>query len=264
MMTILKKYAAVYREFIGNSLAEATTYRLNFVLVSLMDIIFYGTALGSIDFLFDYVTTIGTWDRNHFMFFISFMLAIDHLHMTFISENFWNFSGEIRTGKLDFILLKPVSGIFVCFFRLIRAGTMINGVIPWALLVIFGRRIGFDLWSWIFLVPAVLLGLALMVAIEILMTLCGFWTVSSWGINFLRMQLQQLSRFPDFIYRSYFRKFFTVIIPILAIGSGPVQFLFGPGVPLLGIWTIGALCIIGFLIRIVWRKGVAAYESASS
>lgn len=245
-------------------MAEATTYRLNFVLVMVMDLIFYATAMGSVDFLFQYVPAIGPWDREHFMFFISFMLAVDHLHMTFISENFWNFSGEVRSGKLDFVLLRPVSGIFISFFRLIRGGTMLNGVAPWALLVHFGTRIDFDFWSWIYLVPMVLLSLALAVAIEILMTLSSFWTISSYGINFLRMQVQQLARWPDFIYQYYFRKFFTFILPILAVGSGPVQFLFEKGLPTLSAWAIAALTCLVLLIRVVWRKALAAYESASS
>jgi len=264
MIGTIKKYLSVYREFIGNSLAEATTYRLNFILVMVMDLIFYATSLGSIDFLFQYVPKIGMWDRDHFLFFISFMLAVDHLHMTFISENFWSFSGEIRTGKLDFVLLKPISGLFICFFRHMRPGTLLNGVVPWALLITFGSRIDFGFWSWVFLLPMVLLALALLVAIEILITLFGFWTVSSYGLNFLRMQFQQLARYPDFIYSYYFRKFFTIFLPVLAVGSGPVQFLFEGGIPGMTIWALTALILISGLIRIVWRKGLAAYESASS
>jgi ABC-2 type transport system permease protein len=192
------------------------------------------------------------------------MIAIDHLHMTFISESFWNFSHDIRTGKLDFVLIKPIGTLFQIFFRFIRPGTLFNGFVPWALLIFYGQKIGLDFWSWMALPLLVMFGFLLLVSIEILISMSMFWTVESFGINFLRMQLQQLSRWPDFVYRFYARKFFSFGIPVLLIGSAPVNFLIDhESWPRL-FEMLGVFIITTVLIRFAWRRGLKSYESASS
>lgn len=261
---MLKQYLSVYKEFLANAFAEATSYRLHFFLLIIMDQLFYFSILGSVDFIFDHVATIGAWDRRHFLFFASFMLAVDHLHMTFISESFWNFSFDIRTGRLDFTLLRPLNTLFTVFGRYIRPATMINGFVPWGFLVSFGRQLDFGLWQWLCLPVLVVFGLILLTSLEILISMLMFWTVEAFGINFLRMQLQNVSRWPDFIYRNYPRRVFTYLLPVLLVGSGPVRFLFDanewPG--LLGM--LAALFLIWLLIAWAWKKALTSYESASS
>lgn len=260
----LAHYALIYREFISNSFAEAMSYRLHFVLLIVMDLIFYLTVMASVDFLFDHVTHIGPWGRSEFLFFMAFMIAIEHLHMTFVSENFWNFSYDIRTGNLDFMLLRPVGTLFVVFFRSIRPGTLLNGLFPWAWLILFGRELGLGPWQWLALPGLVLLGLALLTSIEILISMSMFWIVESMGVNFLRMQFQQVSRWPDFVYQYFAQKFFSFVIPVLLVGSAPVHFLLDLG-QWPGLVKMLALMLLSWLlIGWFWRKGLASYESASS
>lgn len=40
-MATMKKYLLVYREFVGNAFAEAMSFRIHFVLLVLMDLLFY-------------------------------------------------------------------------------------------------------------------------------------------------------------------------------------------------------------------------------
>lgn len=263
-MSRLTHYWLVYREFVSNSFSEAMTYRLHFLLLIVMDLAFYFSTLATVGFIFDHVETVGLWSRPQFLFFVSFMLAVDHLHMTFVSENFWVFSYELRIGRLDFLLLKPIGAVFNIFFRYVRPASFCNVVVPWACLVHFGRQAGLAGWKWIALPPLVVLALALLVSLEILLAMSMFWLVESMGINFLRMQLQQVGRWPDFVYRYFAQKLFTVLFPILLVGSAPVRFLFDPGD-----WTMlaGVFVTLGvtwLAIRFFWRRGLRAYESASS
>jgi ABC-2 type transport system permease protein len=254
----------LYRIFVSNCFAEALTYRLHFVLLMAMDILFYLSVLGSVDFLFAHLDHIGPWGRTDFMFFMAFMLAVEHLHMTFVSENFWTFSYDIRMGQLDFILLKPVGALFVVFFRSMRPATLLNAVFPWFWLVHFGTQLDLGWAQWALLPLLVLLALALQVSIEILMSLSMFWIVESMGVNFLRMQLQQLSRWPDFVYRYVAQKFFSFVVPVLLIGSAPVKFLRDPHQWQGMVWLLFLMGVSWVLIGYFWRKGLRAYESASS
>ncbi|PIQ24131.1 hypothetical protein COW36_10820 [bacterium (Candidatus Blackallbacteria) CG17_big_fil_post_rev_8_21_14_2_50_48_46] len=263
-MSVLKHYGGIYREYVNNCFAAAMSYRLHFVLLIVMDLVFYATILGSVDFLFAHLSQIGPWGRSEFMFFMAFMIAVEHLHMTFVSENFWEFSYDIRTGRLDFILIKPVAALFVIFFRSMRPGTLLNGFFTWYFLWYYGQILHFSAWQWLLLPPLVLLGLALLTSIEILLCMSMFWIVESMGINFMRMQFQQVSRWPDFVYQYFAQKFFSFVIPVLLVGSAPVRFLFNP-VEWQGLVWMGFLLLLcWFLIGFFWRKGLASYESASS
>ncbi|MFW7379135.1 MAG: ABC transporter permease [Oligoflexus sp.] len=261
---MLKKYASVYQEFIQHSFSEAMSYRLHFILLIVMDLLFYFSLLGSVEFIFQHVETIGPWGRSEFMFFTAFMIAIDHLHMTFISESFWNLSTDIRTGKLDFVLLKPIASLFQIFFRYIRPGTLLNFFVPWGFLIYFGLELELNALAWFSLPFLVLLGLALLVSVEILISMSMFWTIESFGINFLRMQMQQLSRWPDFIYRFYARKFFSLVIPVLLIGSAPVKFLLDQSQWQLMLLMLGLTTASWLLTGFLWKRGLRFYESASS
>ncbi|HET9239304.1 MAG TPA: ABC-2 family transporter protein [Oligoflexus sp.] len=261
----LMRYWGVYREFLANAFAEASSYRLHFVLLIVMDQLFYFSSLGSVSFIFDHVNAIGPWERDEFMFFTAFMLAVDHLHMTFISESFWNFSFDLRTGRLDFVLLRPLNTIFSIFFRYIRPATMINFVTPWAFLIHFGRAVDLGVGQWVSVPFLVVASLVFLVSIEILISMLMFWTVEAFGINFLRMQLQNISRWPDFVYRGVARRFFTLVIPVLLVGSAPVKAVLNPEEDASGLlWMLIGLVLIWVAIRFVWKLGLRSYESASS
>jgi len=263
VMAVVGRYLRVYQQFLSSSLSEAMSFRAHFVLLIVMDSLFYLTTLLSVGFIYDHVELIGVWGRWEFLFFVAFMLTIDQIHMTFISQNFWQFSRDIVEGKLDFLLLKPIGGIFLVFFRRIRPATIFTLFIPWGTLLYCGIEIELSLFSWLLLPFFLLLGLVLLVSLEILISLSMFWTYQSIGINFLRMQFQSVSRWPDFVYRHYFRKVFTILMPVLLIGSAPVHFLIDrEWLPLVGMFLAIFVCWV--LINIFWKLGLRRYESASS
>lgn len=250
--------------FLSNCFAAASSFRLHFILLIIMDQIFYLSLLASVDFIFDHVPRIGSWGRPEFMFFISFMLAVDHLHMTFVSESFWDFSFDLRTGRLDFILLRPLNTLFSIFARQIRPASLFNFFTPWGFLIYFGAQLDLSGLAWVFLPGLVVLALLLLTSIEILFSMLMFWTVEAFGINFLRMQLQQISRWPDFIYQGTARRLFTFAIPILLVGSAPVRFLLDPSAWRGLLWSGLSLIVLWLLIGLAWQRGLRSYESASS
>lgn len=164
----------------------------------------------------------------------------------------------------DFHLLKPIGSIFPVFFRIVRPASFFIFIVPWSVLLWYGNKIGLTPLAWGLLPLMVVLAFMLMTALEILIIMGVFVTVESYGLNFLRIQLQQMSRWPDFVFQFYARKFFTFVVPVLMLGSFPVRFLMDPQNPWLLLPVLLAFGITLFLIRISWRLGLRYYESASS
>ena len=242
----------------------AMSFRASFILLILMDLTFYFSAIASVEIIYNHVANIGPWNREQLLFFITFMLAIDHLHMTFLSESFWELSLQLRTGQLDFALLRPIHSLFTVFFRYFRPSSLLNIFVIWGALIYYGRQVPLLWWQWPLLPVLILLGFAILGLIEILISTLMFWTQEGLGINFLRMQMQQLSRWPDFIYATLARRVLTLAIPLLMIGSPAVHYLYDPkqwpmllSVPL-------AIVILFKLLLWVWDKALKNYESASS
>ncbi|MDX2472009.1 MAG: ABC-2 family transporter protein [SAR324 cluster bacterium] len=264
MKARIKHYLGIYQGFISTSFAESLNFRVHFVLLILMDFFFYGSSFLSIHFIYQHVEVIGTWHRNELMFFVSFMLSVNQLAMTFTSESYWRFPELIKRGELDFVLLKPANSIFLVFFRYIRPGSAFNIIFTLPALIYFGIQLGLGVTAWVMLPFLVAVAFLLQSAIDVILATTMFWMLEGTGMNFLRIELQQLSRWPDFIYPDIFRKFLSLGLPVLLIGSGPVRFLLEASdfIPLLVMLALLVLFLI--FLSFLWKKGLRAYESASS
>ena len=263
-MSALRKYISLYQSFFMTSLSEAMSFRAHFVLVILVDLFFYASALLSVSFIYDHVPTIGPWSREEFLFFLSFIMVIDHINMTFVSPGYWEFAHDLRLGNLDFVLLKPVGTLFPIFFKRLRVGTLCIFFVPWSLLIYYGIQAELPFSSWFLLPVMVVIGATLMISVGMLIAMGMFWTVEAIGLNFLRMQLQTVSRWPDFVYLHVFRFAFSFILPVLLVGSAPVRFLFDHSAWELLLAMILATIVCCTLISVFWRAGLRRYESASS
>lgn len=248
----------------STSFSEAMGFRVNFFILIVLDLFFYGSALFSVDIIYQHVSTIGPWNREQLMFFVSIMLLIHQFHMALVADNFWVFSATLRLGQLDFDLLKPISSLFSSFLRRIRPGSLINIFLSGGLVIYYGLQVDLSITAWIVLPFGIMFGFILAASLDMLIACGMFWMLEGVGINFLRMELQELSRWPDFIYGAIVGRLLTVVVPILLIGNAPTRFLFDQHDwgPLLGM--VVAILIIWGLLQIVWKFGLLAYESASS
>jgi len=257
-------YPSIYRQLFNCALSKATTFRTSFVLIIIMDLIFYASTILSVDVIFQHVPEIGPWNRSEFQFFLSFMLILDNLHMTFLSENFWSFSLDLKSGALDYTILRPVSPIFLTFFKSIRICTLFNTPLVFGLLFYFGHKAGVQPHSYIWLPFLIIMGFLTLALIEIGISLFMFWSVEGNGINFLRMQFQNISRWPDFIFDGLARKILFFAIPVLMVGTPPARFLLNKSDYIPMVFQAVAVPLLLFGVKFLWDKGLLRYESASS
>ena len=260
----ISHYLSVYMSFASTSFAKAMDFRLNFILLIILDICFYSTTLASVDILYDHVTTIGPWKRDQLMFFLSFMLFIDYLHMSLVSESFWQLSFKVRTGELDFEILKPISILFSVFFRYVRPSGVPLFFVTSSILIYHGLKVELSLFNWIILPILIFLSFTLRIILEFAIATVTFWMVETISINFVRMQLQSLGRWPDFVYSSYPKRIFTTIFPILMVGSAPAHFLLEGNSFRYIFYLLACIVIFSFVLKYFWKKGLDQYDSASS
>ena len=122
-------YWKVFLTFANNSLIRDMTFRTNFLLQCVSSV---GWTLMNVGFyliLFQYTDTIGAqsgWDRDKFFLFLATTWFINSVVQTFFMPNAEEFSELIRTGGLDFALLKPIDTQFLISFRKVDWSSLSN------------------------------------------------------------------------------------------------------------------------------------------
>lgn len=122
-------YLKVFGTFARNSLVRDMTFRANFILQCVSSLGWTAMNVGFYLILFQYTDTIGEgsgWDRDKFFLFIATTWFINSLMQAFFMPNAEEFSELIRTGGLDFALLKPIDTQFLISFRKVSWSSLSN------------------------------------------------------------------------------------------------------------------------------------------
>ena len=251
----------IYREFFKTSLSQAMSFRFDFLLQSLMNMSFMIIYYSSAFFIFNYVEKIGLWDKDQFFVFLSFVFVINQTHQFFFSFNFWQFSEDIRLGNLDFHLLKPFPLLFTVLLRTTAVGSFFTLLLTYGLFIYFGIKADLSVLSWILMPFSVLIALSLMLGLEVLISLINFFTIEGGAVNQIRIQVQHLQRWPDFIYK---RNYLLFIFPFVAVTSVPVRSMLDFSfLSWFFLMSLGAI-LLWTLIVFFWPRFLVFYKSPSS
>ena len=261
---IIKRYWQVYKTLVFQRITKASLFRVNFLLTNLMDVVYYLMAFLSIGLIYEKLPLIAGWNREEFLFFVAFMLCIDNLAMIFSIENYWELSHAIKTGALDYVLLKPLSTTMNLFLRMTRPTCFFNIPLSFGSLIFFLDKLGIDWWIWPSVFLCIFLGYILHFLISSSISCLMFWFIEGTSINFIRMELIQVGKYPEAIYPKTIRYIFTFLLPVLVMGSIPVKVFLKKSSPWALLFLVGAILVMIPVYLLILKRALFAYESASS
>ncbi len=173
---------------------------------------------------------------------------------------------HIRTGTLDFILLKPADAQFLIStasfepWRALDAFAAV-GMAAWAMHAL-GRAPTFTQVA-----SAVLLTVAsaaLLYALAILVVSAAFWVVRLDTLFYLFNSIFDAARWPRAVFRGAWRVLFTFVIPLALMTTYPAEALLGRLAPSTLALAIGGAALFALAARLVWLRAIGHYTSASS
>jgi ABC-2 type transport system permease protein len=263
-MSRIDHYYKVFEQHALNSVSKLMSFRLNFVLSTIVE--FASICIGylTIDILFRHLEQIGPWGRSEFMLFSCWLQMLGCVHSSIAAPNFWNFSAELQNGNLDYRLLRPIGALFNCFTAIMRPAALLVLPVHLGLFIYFGLQVNLSVLAWCSFPALFALSYALTMLTELSVSMGMFWTIRGDGINFLRMQGQQLQRWPDFIYPLSIRSIFTYLFPVLMTTSMAIRFLLDPSRWQEVFALIVGVLVFWFVVSRLWALGLRRYESASS
>ncbi len=278
-------YGKVFLTFAKNSLIRDMTFRTNFLLQCVSSV---GWTLMNVGFyliLFQFTDTLGAesgWDRDKFFLFLATTWFINSVVQAFFMPNAEEFSELIRTGGLDFALLKPIDTQFLISFRKVDWSSLSNLAAGIVIAFISLRNLAIretnpmtpTIMEVSLYLIFVSLGIAIMYSLMICLSATSVWLGRNQTLYNFWFYITNFSRYPMEMYdRGWGRPLyglFTFVIPVLLVVNVPARILAKPLDPRgSSEWLLVGWCFIAALTSVVFSRWVffralSSYRSASS
>jgi ABC-2 type transport system permease protein len=269
-------YWRVFLTFARNSLVRDMTFRTNFLIECVTSLSWMAMNLAYYLLVFQFAPSIGEntgWGQYQFLVFLSTTLFVNSIVQAFFMPNAEEFSELIRTGNLDFALLKPIDTQFLISLNKVN----------WSSLAIFFFGLGLMTFSLahlperptplqMVLYPVyVISGVAIFYSLMIALAATSVWLGRNQTLYEFWFYITNFSRYPMEIYRgpvgSPLRWFFTFIVPLLVVVNVPARLM---AMPLdaqnwpLALFAIFAAAAALWASRAIFQRAMLSYRSASS
>ena len=263
----LARYASIYTALWRNSVVREMQFKLNFLLWIVVELLWFALQLTFIAVIYSHTDRIGDWTKWQVVFLMGTSTFIQQLFSALLLSNLVHLSEEIRTGKLDFMLLLPVNTRFLISLRQVDLGGFVNATVACAVMIYAGSHLNLSpsaaqCAGFLLLVVA---GLLVHYSLLLMLASSSFWTVRAQGIVWGYYNLFNIARLPDAAFHGAFKVFFTYALPMLLVANVPAKLmtekLQSTWEMLLLVMMAGALFAIS---EFVWRWSVRHYTSASS
>ncbi len=263
----LLRYLGIYVALWKNSVAREMSFKSNFLLWIIVEVLWFGLQLTFINVLYLHTDHIASWTKWQVVLLIGTSHFIQQIFQAFFLVNCTNLSELVRTGKLDFLLLLPVNSRFIVSFRQVDLGAFVNAALALAVMAFALAQLHVSLtFAQIAGFPFLCLaGILIHYSLMFLLATISFFTVRAQGIVWGYYNLFNIARMPDDAFGGTFRRVFTFVIPMLLVSNVPARLLADKLTQPRSILVLVAMSAACFLVSEVgWRRSLSHYTSASS
>jgi len=275
-MSTVTTYARVFLTFARNSLVRDMTFRANFLIDSITSMAWMLLNMAFYLLVFRFTKSIGEntgWQEYQFFVFFATSMLINALVQTFFMTNVDELTDLIRTGGLDFILLKPIDTQFLVSLRRVEWSSLSNFFLGLVMLGYALARLAYvpgPIQVALYLVY-VACGVAIYYSLMVALASATVWMGRNLTLFDFWFYITTFSRYPMEIYEGPvgwpLRQFFTFIIPVLIVVNVPARML---------VWTLqeqnwplAAFTILATaasvaVARWIFQSALKNYRSASS
>ena len=252
--------------FLKVNIQMALAYRADTVVNILLNIMWLGWELLSLNIIFSNTTTLGGWGLGELIALLGVFRLVNTLMIALIWPNTEKFNQSIRDGSMDYTILQPVNSMFLVTFSRITVWRIWDLVLAIVLIVV-GINMAGDITTPLNTLTFILLaitGTLIIYSLWIVLIALTFWFTKFDNNVTILQALLDSGRYPSTVYPAWLRVIVTFIIPIAVATTIPLQALRGELDPSRIFLFIG-VSIISFLIATkVWKLGLKRYSGASS
>ena len=242
---------------------------------------------GLFKIIYQFTDSIGKgtgWGEPEFFVFLGTIWIINSIIQTFVMANATEFSEMIRTGSLDFALLKPIDTQFLISFPRVNWAQLANAVLGAVVVAYYVNQMAADpskelylsVWNVLAYVFFIGCGALVMYSVMIVLSSTSIWLGRNQNLHTFWFYITNFYRYPMEIYQHSGIGWalwgtFTFVVPILVVSNVPARVLAQPlGTP----WQTWEWLYAGFAVvaavgslfasRWVFKMALRSYRSASS
>lgn len=262
----VRRYVRLLGVFAKFSLMSQMEYRVNFAASAFVEMGWMLVKLSYVAVVYRAGVNIGILTPDHIMLFIGTYVMMTGFYMLYY-VNFTSLGAMVREGQLDMYLVKPMSSQFLITLRRLDFGMFLTNFVAGTVMVCYGwRQAGlpvtfFSVAGFLFLLVCSNL---LTYSMFLIPHLLCFWLVSTRGIVDITAALWDFNNMPQMIYGKWMQRIGTFLLPVFVITNFPGLFLMGELSKGMMVWAVIAPILAFMIARLVWKRAVKSYTSASS
>jgi ABC-2 type transport system permease protein len=291
-LSALTRYGQVFLTFARNSLVRDMSFRANFIIETISVISWIVMNVGFYLLIFTQKLPQGQqlpeiapgWGMYQFFIFFATTTLISGVVEAFFMYNAEEFSELIRTGNLDFALLKPIDTQFLVSMQKIDWASLSSAVIGAGMLIYSVWRLAAT--GQLALTPVqvalypvyIICGIGIFYSLLIALAATSVWLGRNQSLQQFWFYITIFARYPKEIYSNSSRPgpnlagraiagLFTFIIPVLVAVNVPARMLAMPFEQqhwhLVG-YALAATVVSLWLSRRLFKLALTSYRSASS
>jgi ABC-2 type transport system permease protein len=263
----LRRYLSIYSALWKNSVVREMGFKVNFLLWIVVELLWFALQLSFILVIYRHTDAIGDWSKWQVVLLIGASHFIQQVFQAFFLTNCTEISENVRTGRLDFMLLLPINTRFIVSLRKVDLGGFVNatsavGVIIYALHQLHHTPAPIEIASFVAMVAV---GVFIHYSLMFLLSAVSFWTVRAQGVVWGYYALFNIARLPDAAFHGVFKAVFTFALPMILVANVPAKILTAKLKSPQDLLLLLVMSVACFAVsELGWKFSLRRYTSASS
>jgi ABC-2 type transport system permease protein len=262
----MRRYVLLFWVSLRASLATAMQYRVDFVIDGLLSLWGITWTFLPLWVLFRKRAEVAGWSFPEALVVLGWFTLLRGLLDGAINPSLTTIVEAIRTGKLDFTLIKPADAQFLVSTAKFEPWKAVDGLVALAVVSWAFHELGRAPDPGSVAVAATLLLVAgiTMYSIWILVVCAAFFVVRLDNLSYLFNSIFDAARWPLQVFRGAWRLLFTFVIPLGLMTTYPAMAILGRLEARTAIFAIGGALVFATIARFAWTRAIGRYTSASS
>lgn len=254
------------RLFVRLGLLGDLAYRSNFWLQLLESALLVATYTATLGIVFYQTDELAGWRPYELVALLGVYFLVRGILSVVVSPSFERFMTDVRSGSLDYTLLKPVDAQLLVSIQEVRVWKGVDSVLGMGLLALSVPRLAVPLGPLELAAFALALtaGVAIVYSVWLVLVTLAFWLIRVENILVIFWNLYWCARWPIRIYPGWLRWLLTLVVPVGFAVTVPAEVLAGR-IHLPDLAWASAIAIASLVVsRLFWLRGLRHYAGASA
>ena len=262
----MRRALAIVRAQLRASIALALQYRLEFLVEGALAILWIAVTLVPMLVVFGTRDAVEGWTFPEMLLVLGWFVALKGVLEGAVSPSLTAVIEHVRTGTLDFVLLKPADAQLLVSVAKLEPWRIVDLVGAGVIFTYaFGKLGRAPTAGEVLAAGAMLLGaLLVLYSIAILVVSIAFFAVRVDNLLYLFQSVFDVARWPSTIFRGSLAVLFTYVLPLALMTTYPALALLGRLRLGTALGALAGTVAFAAFARGVWTLSIRKYTSASS